>query len=150
MGGGSDRSVSVALLAICPGSRVAPVDGGSTTHELSRKPPLGGVWGAALFNGGLGLVALVLFLRVMNRLVRLPSQRTDDLTNIPFVTLGLWLLMSAVVAGIVEESSFRGYMQGPIERRHGPLVAILVTGSLFAFGSGHQSKSLFRSLGGFR
>jgi membrane protease YdiL (CAAX protease family) len=91
------------------------------------------VWGAALFAGGLALVALVLFLGVMNRLVRLPSQPTDDLTHIPFVTLVPWLLMSAVVAGIAEESSFRGYMQGPIERRHGPVVAILVTGSLFGF-----------------
>ena len=44
-----------------------------------------------------------------------------------------WLLMSALVAGVAEESSFRGYMQGPIERRHGPVVAILVTGSLFGF-----------------
>jgi membrane protease YdiL (CAAX protease family) len=27
----------------------------------------------------------------------------------------------------------RGYLQGPIERRHGPIVAILVTGILFGF-----------------
>ncbi len=91
------------------------------------------VWAAALFAGGLGLVALVLSLGVINRLVRLPSQPTDDLTNVPFVTLASWLLMSAVVAGIAEESSFRGYMQGPIERRHGPVIAILVTGSVFGF-----------------
>ncbi|MGH9312615.1 MAG: lysostaphin resistance A-like protein [Vicinamibacterales bacterium] len=83
--------------------------------------------------GGLGLVALVLFLGVVNRLVKLPAQPTDDLSHIPFVTLVFWLLMGSVVAGIVEESSFRGYMQGPIERRHGPIVAILVTGSLFGF-----------------
>ena len=30
-------------------------------------------------------------------------------------------LMGSVVAGLVEEASFRGYMQGPIERRHGPV-----------------------------
>ena len=41
--------------------------------------------------------------------------------------------MSAAVAGIAEESSFRGYMQGPIERRHGAAIAILVTGSVFGF-----------------
>jgi membrane protease YdiL (CAAX protease family) len=35
------------------------------------------------------------------------------------------------VAGIVEETAFRGYMQRPIERRHGPVVAILVTGLVF-------------------
>jgi membrane protease YdiL (CAAX protease family) len=48
-------------------------------------------------------------------------------------TLFVFLIMSAVVAGVVEEASFRGYMQGPIERRHGPLVAILVTGVSFGF-----------------
>lgn len=91
------------------------------------------VWGAALLAGVLGLAALVLFLTVMNRLVRLPAQPTDELSHVPVLTLATWLLMSAVVAGIAEESSFRGYMQGPIERRHGPVVAILVTGSLFGF-----------------
>ena len=37
------------------------------------------------------------------------------------------------MAGVVEEAAFRGYMQGGIERRHGPVVAILVTGGLFGF-----------------
>lgn len=89
------------------------------------------VWGAAMIAGILGLVALVLLLRVMNRMVTLPPQPSDDLAHLPFMTLVPLLLMSAVVAGIAEESAFRGYMQGPIERRHGPVVAILVTGSLF-------------------
>ncbi|MGH9890978.1 MAG: lysostaphin resistance A-like protein, partial [bacterium] len=35
--------------------------------------------------------------------------------------------------------SFRGYMQRPIESRHGPVVAILVTG--IAFGLGHFTHS---------
>jgi membrane protease YdiL (CAAX protease family) len=91
------------------------------------------VWETALFAGGLGLVALVLFLNVVNRLVRLPSQSTGDVADVPFVTLVSWLLMGSVLAGIVEESSFRGYMQGPIERRHGPIVAILLTGLVFGF-----------------
>jgi membrane protease YdiL (CAAX protease family) len=42
------------------------------------------------------------------------------------------LLMAAPLAGIVEEAAFRGYMQGPIERRHGVAVAILITGTMFA------------------
>lgn len=108
---------------------------GSTSEARrvnGRANPLPGeVWGAALFAGGLGLVALVLFQTVMNRLVTLPAQPADDLRQVPAMTLIPWLLMSAAVAGIVEESSFRGYMQGPIERRHGSLIAILVTGSLF-------------------
>ena len=91
------------------------------------------VWGAALFAGALGLVALVLFLGVVNRLGRLLAQPAEDLSHIPFVTRFLMLLMGSVVAGVVEEAAFRGYMQVPIERRRGPVAAILVTGSLFGF-----------------
>ncbi|MBI1807164.1 MAG: CPBP family intramembrane metalloprotease [Ignavibacteria bacterium] len=89
----------------------------------------------ALFAGALGLVAVVLFQGVMNRLVTLPQQQNLDVSQYPLVTVVLWVLMSFVVAGVVEEASFRGYMQGPIERQHGPVIAILVTGSLF--GSAH-------------
>ena len=91
------------------------------------------VWGTALFAGVLGLAAVVLFLRVMSRLVVVPRQQLPDLSQIPVATLLVILLMSAIVAGVVEEASFRGYMQGSIERRHGPVVAILVTGTMFGF-----------------
>lgn len=98
-------------------------------HGLSED-----VWAAALFAGGLGLMALVLLLGVMNRLVRLPQQKLGaDISQIPWLTVASLIVMGSIVAGIVEEASFRGYMQGPIERRHGPVVAILVTGSLFGF-----------------
>ncbi|HEY2712812.1 MAG TPA: CPBP family intramembrane glutamic endopeptidase [Chthoniobacterales bacterium] len=69
----------------------------------------------------------------MARLVVLPQQQHTDVSRYPFVSVLLWVLMSAVVAGVAEEISFRGYMQGPIERRHGPVIAILITGSLFGF-----------------
>jgi len=39
--------------------------------------------------------------------------------------------MSSIVAGVTEEAGFRGYMQGPIERRYGLAVAILVNGAMF-------------------
>ena len=91
------------------------------------------VWGSAIVAGLLGLWALVITFQVVNRLVRLPQQQAGDLSMFPPATLAALLIMGSIVAGVVEESSFRGYMQGPIERRHGPLVAILVTGSLFGF-----------------
>lgn len=91
------------------------------------------VWGAALFAGIVGLVGVILLLRVMSRMVALPQQQLPDLSQIPVLTLLAILAMSAIVAGVAEEASFRGYMQGPIERRHGPVVAILVTGILFGF-----------------
>jgi len=97
-------------------------------HRLSDD-----VWVSALLADGLGIATLVVFLRVMNRLVRLPQTQHPDLSQVSFVTLLFILLMGSAVAGIVEEASFRGYMQRPIERRHGPVVAILVTGTLFGF-----------------
>jgi membrane protease YdiL (CAAX protease family) len=90
------------------------------------------VWAWALPAGGLGIVALVLALHVVNRMVVLPHQALPDLTRVPRVTVVSLLLMAAPVAGIVEEAAFRGYMQGPIERRYGLAVAILITGTMFA------------------
>lgn len=83
----------------------------------------GDVWGAALLAGTLGLVAVVLLVMVMGRLVALPQKQLPDLAPFPVVTLVCLLLTGAAVAGIVEEASFRGYMQRPIEQRHGPVVA---------------------------
>lgn len=45
----------------------------------------------------------------------------------PFATVLVQVITLSAVAGIVEESGFRGYMQGMIERRQGPAVAIAVT-----------------------
>ena len=44
-----------------------------------------------------------------------------------------WLavVVSAISAGICEETGFRGYMQRPIEQRHGARVAILISSLLF-------------------
>jgi membrane protease YdiL (CAAX protease family) len=89
------------------------------------------VWAAALFAGMVGLVAVLLIQIVTSRLVTLPQQQGLDVTKYPLPTLAIWVLMGSVVAGVVEEVSFRGYLQQPIERRHGALVAILVTGVLF-------------------
>ncbi len=89
------------------------------------------VWGQALLAGVLGLAALVLSLRVVNRLVTLPAQRTEGLEHLPPLTAIALVVMGSLFAGLVEEAAFRGYMQGPIERRHGPVFAILLTGTLF-------------------
>lgn len=49
--------------------------------------------------------------------------------------------MSAIVAGLGEEAGFRGYMQGPLERRYGAAVAITVTSTVF--GPAHLSHGAF-------
>jgi membrane protease YdiL (CAAX protease family) len=91
-----------------------------------------GAWIWSLIAGVLGLVALVLALRVANRLVALPQQQVPDLSHIPRLTVWSLVLMGAPIAGVVEEAAFRGYMQGPIERRYGLTIAILITGTMFA------------------
>jgi membrane protease YdiL (CAAX protease family) len=44
-----------------------------------------------------------------------------------------WLacVVSALSAAVCEETGFRGYMQRPIENRHGPVAAILISSLLF-------------------
>jgi membrane protease YdiL (CAAX protease family) len=91
------------------------------------------MWGLSIFAGLLGLVVVLLLQTVMSRLVTIPQQQDIDPSEYPVMTVFLWVLMSAAVAGVVEETAFRGYLQGPIERRHGPVIAILVTGILFGF-----------------
>jgi membrane protease YdiL (CAAX protease family) len=91
----------------------------------------GDLWGLALFAGMLGLISVLLLQGVMSRLVTLPQQRELDVSRFPIFSVVPWVLMSAVVAGVVEETAFRGYVQRPIERRHGPVIGILVNGGLF-------------------
>lgn len=90
------------------------------------------LWTWSLLAGGLGIFALVLALRVANRLIVLPEQRLPAFTGVPPITVLSLLLFAAPVAGIVEESAFRGYMQQPIERRYGLFIAVLITGTMFA------------------
>jgi len=89
------------------------------------------LWGPALGAGALGLFTTLLLQGVLARLVTLPQQRDLDPSQYPVLTVVAWVVMSAVVAGVVEETAFRGYVQGGIERRHGLTTAILVTGGLF-------------------
>ncbi len=92
----------------------------------------GRVWIWALVAGGLGIVALVLALRLANRMVVLPEQKLPDLGQVPVLTVLSLLFAAAPIAGIVEEAAFRGYMQGPIERRLPLPIAVLITGTMFA------------------
>jgi membrane protease YdiL (CAAX protease family) len=59
-------------------------------------------------------------------------RRGYDLSFIPTRQLQyLACVVSALSAGVCEEIGFRGYMQRPIEKRHGAVVAILVSSIMF-------------------
>ncbi|MBZ5610752.1 MAG: CPBP family intramembrane metalloprotease [Acidobacteriia bacterium] len=92
------------------------------------------VWGMALFAGMIGLGALLAFQAVLARLVPLPpEQQMPDVSRMPVPTMAVLVIMGSLVAGFTEEAGFRGYMQGAIARRHGPVAAILVSGTVFGF-----------------
>jgi membrane protease YdiL (CAAX protease family) len=121
VGRSCDGDVPVAVLALLrAGSGVAGVD--------SRTAPV-----TCSCQRTVGLAGVLLLQGVLSRLVALPRQQDLDVSRYPAVTVLLWVVMGAVVAGVVEETSFRGYLQRPIERRHGPVIAILIAGSLFGF-----------------
>lgn len=90
-------------------------------------------WGliAAMFFAATVHAAMV----VLFRLVPFPAEAFHhgyEFSMIPDVRLQ-WLavIVSAASAGICEETGFRGYMQRPIEQRHGALVAILISSLFF-------------------
>jgi membrane protease YdiL (CAAX protease family) len=90
------------------------------------------VWGASLAAGLLGFIAIGAMLVLMVRLVKLPDSAPLTLpAGMPSITAFVLLVMSSVVAGVTEEAAFRGYMQGPVERRYGVALAILVNGTAF-------------------
>ncbi len=133
MGGRADGGVLWLFWRYVGGAGWPRATAGARRTSLRANRVSGDVWGAAILAGVLGLVALVFFMQVWGRMVRLPQQQDVDPSTVPLVTLAFSLVMGSLVAGFVEEAAFRGYMQGPIERRHGPFLAILVTGIFFGF-----------------
>ena len=65
-----------------------------------------------------------------------PAERfTADykqLETLPKWSAWALIVMGSIVAAICEETGFRGYMQAPLQKRHGPRVAIVATSILFA------------------
>jgi membrane protease YdiL (CAAX protease family) len=106
-------------------------------RTLRRANPVGpDAFGMAIFAGMIGFAALMPFTLVLSRLVVLNEAKPmTPPAGMPMLTVFVLLVMASVVAGIVEETGFRGYLQGPIERRHGPAIAILYVG--LAFGLAH-------------
>jgi membrane protease YdiL (CAAX protease family) len=89
-------------------------------------------WLLAIVTGLVGFAGLLALVAVMARLIDLPqSPPITAPRGMPTVTVLLLLMMSAIVAGVTEEAGFRGYMQGPIERRYGLTLGILVNGVMF-------------------
>lgn len=70
-----------------------------TNARANRLPE--NAWGPALFAGMLGLLSVLLLQGVLSRLLTLPQQQDLDVSQYPLGTVFLWVVMSAVVAGVV-------------------------------------------------
>ena len=115
------------------GGAIGPRDSAEWRRLNLRAHSVSGhMWGLSVLAGLLGFAALLALLAVMQRLVDLPqSPAVPTAAGMPFITLFLLLVMASIVAGVTEEAAFRGYMQTPIERQYGVIVAILVNGTMF-------------------
>ena len=104
--------------------------------DAFRRGPLSGqqwLWTviAALFFAAAIHAAIVLLFRLIPFPVA-AFRRGYDVSLIPTVALR-WVavVVSAMSAGICEETGFRGYMQRPLEARYSPRAAILVSAVFF-------------------
>ena len=107
----------------------------SRVFAFRRRPLTATVWfwsitGAIFFAVTIHAAIVLLF-----RFVPFPKEAFRQGYNLSFIpSLSLkWLavVVSAASAGICEEIGFRGYMQRPIEQRHGAPTAILVSSLFF-------------------
>ena len=82
------------------------------------------------FCAGLAVMLFFVATTIMSyRLVVIPGEELP-IDELPWWTVYSILILISVVAGVAEESGFRGYMQGPLEKRYGPVAAISI-GSIF-------------------
>ena len=99
-------------------------------HALSSTGLFWGIVAAVFFAVTIHAAIVLLF-----RFFPFPKEAFRHGYNFSFIpSLPLkWLavVVSAASAGICEETGFRGYMQRPIEQRHGAPIAILVSSLFF-------------------
>lgn len=80
---------------------------------------------------GLVVVLIAGIINVVYRFIEVPASNMMDLDVFPWWTLYPSLIMLSINAGVSEEAGFRGYMQGEMEGRYGPVTAIAFTSIVF-------------------
>lgn len=89
------------------------------------------VWRWALIAGGLGIAALTTASTALARVIPLGLAFPPVLQSLPPMTRATLVVTISIMAGIVEEAAFRGYMQSRIERARGPVAAIILVSVVF-------------------
>lgn len=95
----------------------------------------------------IGLIVLIeqAGLVVTFRIMEFPAAKFLEeysfIENIPTWAAWLGIIMISAVAGICEETGFRGYMQVPLENRYSPLLSIAIVSVVFVLVHLHQAWS---------
>ena len=97
-------------------------------------------WALSLVAGMAGLSGVVAALIALRRIAPFPQIDIPSLAGVPSATVLSLVVMSAVVAGVVEEAAFRGYMQFRLEQHLGAAESIAITSAVF--GAIHMSHGL--------
>jgi membrane protease YdiL (CAAX protease family) len=101
------------------------------SDERLRAVPLSEkTWRLALIAGGLGVAAVWAAFGAFRGVLHIVAP-ADDISRFPIWTIAAAILMGSAVAGVAEEAGFRGFMQLPLERAYGPVVAITTTSIIF-------------------
>lgn len=88
-------------------------------------------WMLSLAYCAVCLVFIAAIINVVYRFIPVPDAGLMDLSAFPWWTLYPSLIMLSINAGVSEEAGFRGYMQGEMEQRYGPVAAIAFTSFVF-------------------
>ena len=96
--------------------------------SLTRAQWLWGLFAAISFAVAIHALLVVLF-----RIVPFPVAAFHEFSFPAARRIEPWLAIAtaAISAAICEETGFRGYMQQPIEKRHGAFIAVLLSSALF-------------------
>ncbi len=101
------------------------------------------VWKWSLAAAALLVVIFQSSLVVTFRFVEFPAELFKEeyraIAEAPLWIAWLFIVMASLVAGICEETGFRGYMQAPLEKRYGPVIAITIVTVVFLAAHLHQA-----------
>jgi membrane protease YdiL (CAAX protease family) len=110
---------------------------GAATRRVYFRPTIlkPSVWKPGIIGAILFVVIVQASFVITFRIIEFPAAKfTADykiLDSFPLWAAWVLIIMSSVVAGICEEAGFRGYMQFPLEKKYGPVAAIILTSIVF-------------------
>jgi membrane protease YdiL (CAAX protease family) len=89
-------------------------------------------WRLALVAGVASAIALAGLWTLLSRASQFAPNALPDTSAMPLAFTAPLLLMGSLVAPLCEEAGYRGYLQGALEERYGPWIAIAVSALVFA------------------